>query len=64
VPNITPAALEWSEPEIVEYLTTGFTPEYDVVGGHMGHVVENLALLPAPDRQAIAAYLKRVPPVE
>ncbi len=64
VPNITPAALTWSEPEIVEYLTTGFTPEYDVVGGHMAHVVENLAKLPAPDRQAIAAYLKRVPPAE
>jgi mono/diheme cytochrome c family protein len=64
VPNITPAALAWSETEIVEYLTTGFTPEYDVVGGHMAHVVENLARLPAPDRQAIAAYLKRVAPVQ
>jgi mono/diheme cytochrome c family protein len=64
VPNITPAALTWSADEIAEYLTSGFTPEYDVVGGHMAHVVENLSRLPAPDRQAIAAYLKRVPPVE
>lgn len=64
VPNITSAVLTWTEDEIVEYLTTGFTPEYDVVGGHMAHVVENLARLPAPERHAIAAYLKRVPPAE
>ncbi len=63
-PNITPAALEWSEPEIVEYLTTGFTPDYDSVGGEMTHVVENMARLPESDRAAIAAYLKLVPPVE
>lgn len=62
-PNITPAVLEWSEDEIVEYLTSGFTPEYDSVGGHMAHVVENMARLPVEDRQAIAAYLKKVPPV-
>lgn len=64
VPNITPAALTWTAEEIVEYLTSGFTPEYDVVGGHMAHVVENYARLPETDRQAVAAYLKRVPPVE
>lgn len=64
IPNITPAALTWSEPEIVEYLTSGFTPEFDSVGGHMAHVVENMARLPESDRQAVAAYLKRVPPVK
>ncbi|QYK40206.1 MAG: cytochrome c [Paracoccaceae bacterium] len=63
VPNITPGALDWSEEDIVAYLTTGFTPEYDVAGGHMAHVVENMARLPETDRAAIAAYLKRVPPV-
>lgn len=62
-PNITPAVLDWSEAEIVEYLTSGFTPEYDSVGGHMAHVVENLARLPESDRAAIAAYLKKVPAV-
>lgn len=62
-PNITPAALEWSEPEIVEYLTTGFTPEYDSVGGQMAHVVDNMARLPASDREAVASYLKLVPAV-
>jgi len=64
VPGITPATLSWSEGEIAEYLSSGFTPEFDVVGGHMAAVVEELAKLPAEDRAAIAAYLKRVPPVE
>ncbi|MEH7826940.1 cytochrome c [Gemmobacter denitrificans] len=60
IPNITPGKLSWSEAEIVEYLTTGFTPEYDSVGGHMAHVVENMARLPESDRQAVAAYLKAI----
>lgn len=64
IPNITPAKLDWSEAEIVEYLTSGFTPDYDSVGGHMVHVVENMARLPESDRAAVAAYLKAVPPVE
>lgn len=63
-PNITPGKLDWSQADIVEYLTSGFTPEYDSAGGHMALVVENTAHLPAADRAAIAAYLKRVPPVE
>lgn len=64
IPNITPGKLEWSEDEIVEYLTSGFTPDFDSVGGHMVHVVENMARLPESDRKAVAAYLKLVPPVE
>ena len=62
IPNITPAKLTWSPDEIVEYLTSGFTPDYDSVGGHMAHVVENLSKLPDADRVAVAAYLKRVVP--
>ena len=62
IPNITPAKLGWSADEIVEYLTTGFTPEFDSVGGHMAHVVENMARLPETDRRAVAADLKMVPP--
>lgn len=61
VPNITPGKLTWSEADIASYLATGFTPDYDSVGGLMAHVVENLAHLPDSDRLAIAAYLKRVP---
>ncbi|PTX53144.1 mono/diheme cytochrome c family protein [Gemmobacter caeni] len=64
IPNITPAKLGWSEDEIVEYLTSGFTPEFDSVGGHMAHVVENMSRLPESDRQAVAAYLKKVPASE
>lgn len=60
VPDISPAGLDWSEDEIVEYLTSGFTPDYDSVGGHMAHVVENMAKLPESDRRAVAAYLKRL----
>ena len=62
IPNITPAKLTWSEEEIVAYLTTGFTPEFDSVGDHMAHVVENFARLPESEAAAVAAYLKRVPP--
>jgi mono/diheme cytochrome c family protein len=64
VPNITPAKLTWDAADIVQYLTTGFTPDYDSVGGHMAHVVENMARLPESDRKAVAEYLKAVPPVE
>jgi len=63
-PNITPGGLDWSEEEIVEYLTSGFTPDYDSAGGHMALVVSNLARLPEAERAAIAAYLKAVPAVE
>jgi mono/diheme cytochrome c family protein len=63
-PNITPAKLTWSEPDIVEYLTSGFTPEFDSAGGHMALVVENFARLPEADRLAVAKYLKRVAPAE
>ncbi|MBD3763364.1 MAG: cytochrome c [Rhodobacterales bacterium] len=64
IPNITPAKLTWSAEEVAEYLTSGFTPDYDSAGGHMAHVVANLAQLPAEDRAAIAAYLQRVAPAE
>lgn len=64
IPNITPGALDWTVDDIVAYLTTGFTPDFDVVGGSMTSVVQNLALLPEADVRAIAAYLKAVPPVE
>ncbi len=61
IPGITPALLGWDEGEIVEYLTSGFTPDYDSAGGHMVHVVENMAQLPESDRAAIAAYLLALP---
>ncbi len=63
-PNITPGALSWSEEEIAAYLFSGFTPDFDSAGGHMAHVVENMARLTGEDRSAIAAYLKKVPAIE
>lgn len=63
IPNITPAKLTWTAADVVEYLTSGFTPEFDSVGGHMAHVVENMARLPESDRAAVAAYLQLVPAV-
>lgn len=64
VPNITPAKLTWSAGEIATYLTTGFTPDYDSVGGHMAHVVENMSKLPKEDVQAVVAYLQALPAIE
>jgi len=62
VPALTPDVLTWSEEEIAAYLNDGFTPEFDAAGGHMVSVIRNLAMLPASDRLAIAAYLKALPP--
>ena len=61
VPGITAqddAVKAWSTIDIAYYLETGFTPEFDVVGGSMVAVQENMAMLAAEDRLAIAAYLK------
>jgi mono/diheme cytochrome c family protein len=66
VPNLTPhenGLAAWSERQIARYLETGFTPDYDTVGGSMVEVQENLARLSDSEREAIAAYLKAVPPV-
>ena len=64
IPNITPTKLTWDTEEIVEYLASGFTPDFDVAGGHMADVVENTSKLTEEDRQAIAEYLKAIPGVQ
>lgn len=67
IPNITPGSKSmgsWSEGDIVTYLETGFTPDYDSVGGSMVEVQKNMAELTAADREAIAAYLKAIPAVQ
>lgn len=64
VPNITPGEGgigAWSESDIAYYLESGFTPDFDSVGGAMVAVQKNMAELPKADRDAIAAYLKAVP---
>jgi mono/diheme cytochrome c family protein len=65
VPNITPSEDGiggWAQADIAYLLETGFTPAFDSVGGNMAEVVDNWALVPAQDRQAVAAYLKAVEP--
>ncbi|MGQ2969199.1 MAG: c-type cytochrome [Allorhizobium sp.] len=67
IPNITPRSKSmgsWSEGDIVTYLESGFTPDYDSVGGSMVEVQKNMAELTAADREAIAAYLKAIPAVQ
>ena len=53
----------WTAADIVEALTSGFTPSGDVLGDGMTAVVRNLAELPESDRLAIAVYLKSLPPL-
>ncbi|MHB2168861.1 c-type cytochrome [Alsobacter sp. R-9] len=67
VPNITPhesGLKSWSQAEIAELLKTGFTPEFDSVGGTMAAVVRNTSQLSDADRAAMAEYLKSLPPRE
>jgi mono/diheme cytochrome c family protein len=65
VPNITGGEGGlggWSAGDIATYLDTGFTPDFDSVGGSMVEVQRNMARLRPEDREAIAAYLKAIPP--
>ena len=65
VPNITQKGLaEWSAKDIAYFLETGLTPDGDSAGGSMVRVIKNISLLPAQDRDAIADYIKSLPPVE
>jgi mono/diheme cytochrome c family protein len=62
VPNITQQRLKnWSVNDIADTLTTGMTPDADFVGGNMAEVVRNTAQLSAPDREAMATYIKSLP---
>jgi mono/diheme cytochrome c family protein len=66
VPNITSHETglpDWAASDIEFYLEIGMEPDGDFVSGSMGEVVENTAKLTAEDRQAIAAYIKSLPPL-
>lgn len=66
-PNITPDKTgigSWSAKDISYALKSGFTPKGDVMGGNMTKVQQNMAQLTPEDRDAIAAYLKSIPPIE
>ena len=65
VPNITQKGLaDWSEKDIDYFLETGSTPDGDNAGGSMARVIKNTSQLSAPDRAAIANYVKSLPPVD
>ena len=67
VPNLTPHAdglAGWSGADLVYYFESGIDPEFDVVGGEMVAVQENLARLDREDLEAIAAYLAALAPLE
>jgi mono/diheme cytochrome c family protein len=58
-PDITAHGLkDWSESDISDALSTGFTPSGDVLGSAMTAVVRSLSHAPPSDLAAIASYLK------
>lgn len=64
VPNITGGEggiSGWSAGDIAYGLESGFTPDFDSMGGSMTDVIANTSKLQASDREAIAAYLKAIP---
>jgi len=64
IPGLRAPAFDWVAEDIVYYFESGFTPEFDSVGGSMKSVVDNISQLPASDREAIAAYITALPPLE
>jgi len=72
VPNITPDRETgiggWTEQQISDYLETGNRPDGDVAGGLMMEVIQGSSVgykdLTKADREAIAKYLKSIPPIK
>jgi mono/diheme cytochrome c family protein len=73
VPNITPhqtGIAEWDAADIINVLRSGRLPNMDNVQGAMAEIVggrgdgPGLKDAPQADLEAIAAYLKRVPPID
>jgi len=65
IANITPHADgigNWSVEDITTALRTGLLPGYETFGGAMIEVQENMAKLNDADREAIALYLRSLPP--
>lgn len=68
VPNLTPERTtglgKWGTRDIVWYLETGGTPDGDYAGSLMAEVIDHgTSRLTSEDRQAIATYLKSLPPI-
>lgn len=69
VPNISPhpdkGIGKWSPADIAGLLQSGMTPDGDFVGGEMAEVVEHGgSKMTAEDLNAVAAYLKAIPPID
>jgi mono/diheme cytochrome c family protein len=65
VPNITQKGIgDWSKTDISDFLESGVTPDGDSAGGAMVRVIKNTSQLKPADRDAIAEYVKSLPPVE
>ena len=60
IPSIHPSDLGWSEAEVIEYLSSGFKPDFDVASGKMITVIENTSKLSLSDRTLIADYIMRI----
>jgi len=65
VPNITQKGIgDWSKADVDGFLENGVTPDGDSAGGSMVRVIKNTSQLKPADRDAIAEYVKSLPPVE
>ncbi|MGH8686345.1 MAG: c-type cytochrome [Burkholderiales bacterium] len=64
VPNLTPTRLKkWSDAELNDFLSSGMTPDGDVVGDTMGEVIRNTTSQWTPeDLAAVVAYLRTISP--
>jgi mono/diheme cytochrome c family protein len=68
-PNITPdkktGISDWSKGDLVTYFQTGLTPDGDSAGSVMADVIDDgLSHLRKGDLQAIADYVRTLPPIE
>ena len=63
IPSLRAPDFGWNASDIAYYLETGFTPDFDSAGGSMAAVVTNFGQLSAEDRNAVAAYIKALPPL-
>lgn len=59
IPPIAGERFTWDAFDIRAYLASGLTPSFDVVGGTMADVVDNLRQLDEAELDAIAAYVLR-----
>jgi mono/diheme cytochrome c family protein len=67
IPNLTPHATgigEASKGAIAGVLLTGLKDDGDSVGGSMGSVSKNWANVPKADAEAVAEFLRGLPPID